>query len=92
MTTYLVDTAEMPVWTGDEEPEAALYTWGSYTELGPFQPTWARRSLPTPYARRVEHSGRHNAKLRWGKARHWIASKAREIANALVGDFMPVAA
>jgi hypothetical protein len=86
---YLIDTAEMPIWNGEEDAPAARYVWGVYTELGPFKPSW-RTGRAVPYARRVEHSARHHVKARWGSLRGWAVNVAREIGDFMVGAFQPI--
>lgn len=94
MTTHaLVDTAEMPVWTADGPAPQALYSWGSYTDLGPFRPNWRSDRTRAPYAKRVEHLAVHTvhaAGRRKGRALKWIQSVAREVANEVALMFRPV--
>ena len=85
----LEPTAEMEVWTGDEEPVLLPVQWGTYTELGPFKPNHSR-TLPVVYARRVEHSGRHHVRAEWGQLRRWARSVWREAGEFLVGAFIPI--
>lgn len=86
---YLADTAEMPIWTDERDAPTPFFIWGSYTELGPFKPTWnLNRSVP--YAVRRDHTGRHTPKARWGQLRKWASNALRESGEFLVGAFAPI--
>ena len=87
---YLADTAEMPTWTKDVAAPEGFYTWGQYTELGPFRPTWDRHAHPVPLAYRIEHEARHNVKARWGHLRRFAANAWRETGEFLFGAFQPI--
>lgn len=87
---YLVDTAEMPVWTGERDAPMARYTWGEYTSLGPFKPQWRVAGPSATYAARRDHQGRHNVKARWGSLRRWARNVARELGDFMVGAFQPI--
>jgi hypothetical protein len=86
---YLVDTAEIPMWTSDDDAPRSSYAWGVYTELGPFKPAW-RNGSSVPYARRVEHAARHEVKARWGSLRRWAVNVWREAGEFAVGAFQPI--
>jgi len=90
MMTYLVDTAEMPAWTGDEDAPMARYGWGVYTELGAFKPRWRTAGPAVTYAARRDHEGRHNPKARWGSLRKWAVNVWRNLGDSMVGAFQPV--
>ncbi len=89
MMTYLVDTAEMPAWTGEQEPPRGRYPWGVYTSLGAFQPKWGDGGF-VPVIARIQHQARHQPKLRWGQLRKWSRNATREICEGLVGAFVPI--
>lgn len=82
-------TAEMLLWTGDEEPRLAPVVWGTYTSLGPFVPNHSK-PVTVVYASRVAHSGRHQVRARWGQLRRWAASAWREVGEFLIGAFQPI--
>ena len=86
---YLADTAEMPVWTDEADAPPATYLWGTYTELGPFRPSWSANRF-VPVGQRLAHQARHTPKLRWGHLRKWATHKAREVGDSLVGAFYAV--
>jgi hypothetical protein len=86
---YLADTAEMPVWTDETDAPPATYLWGTYTELGPFQPSWSNNRF-VPVAQRIAHQPRHNPKLRWGQIRKWAQEVWREAGEFLFGAFQPI--
>lgn len=88
MTLALADTAEMPSWNNDGEAPTAVYTWQSYTMLGPYVPAWSRR--PVPYAVRRDHEPRHGVRARWGSLRKWASNAARELGDFIVGAFQPI--
>lgn len=95
MTThaYLPDTAEMQLWTGEEDAPNGAYTWGVYTDLGAFRPRWKASDRLVPYARRIDHTATHTVHargLRKGRVGKWLRSVAREVGEALFGSFMDV--
>lgn len=63
----------------------------SYTELGPYVHRKAMRtSLPTPYAVRLSHVGRHGVRARRGHFLRWAHSVLREFGDFMVGAFQPI--
>lgn len=89
----LLATVEMPIWTHDGPPPAPVWVAVEYpTGLPPYVPFWAKpiANLPTPYARRVEHNGRHFPKLRKGSLAKWAVNAWREAGEFLVGAFQPI--
>jgi hypothetical protein len=72
----LLDWIEMPT-----EPTETVYT-----VEGVFVPK--RRPAFTPYARRVEHQGRHHVKAR-GSFGRWLHSMAREVGDILLSALSP---
>lgn len=89
MRLALADTAAMPLWLGEQEAPQGLYTWASYTELGPYVPAWSRPRA-VPYAVRRDHEGRHNVRARWGSLRKWAKNACRELGDFMVGAFQPI--
>lgn len=94
ITTYY-RTAEMPLWTGEEDaPEPISPDWSlqQFTVLPPYVPFWAKHStsLPVPYARRVEHEARHTPRPVRGQLKKWAANVWREAGEFMVGAFQPI--
>lgn len=95
MSTHIwtPDTAEMALWTSEEEAPNGTYTWGVYTDLGAFRPRWKASDRLVPYARRLDHSATHTVHsrvARRGRMRQWVISTAREIGHAVADAFFQV--